>query len=262
MRFLFLLIIALLPFYSQAYIPKVNTILGRIVSNNGGTTPLIIEKSITFKDENLNFKETWYIENADSMKLHVSGKNEDQTDWAFEVIYKNGKRQSLSTDGEAKTFPISSEFFEQLLHYRSARALQSRLESWQILPRNAQTASPSYVTLDRYRGAVIYRFGAQESKNAQPPPLLFVEQDSFTPKRLRLGTQVEVEFTDTSSLDDGAIKQPSQQTILWKNTAVTTKISSLNKTSPQKIQSHLKFEIKKSSLPSSENVREFYSRFR
>lgn len=263
MKYFLLILLLGTPCFSHAYIPKLSTVLGRIAANNGATNPLVIEKSVFFKDDNLACNETWYIENADSMKLVVSGKNADQSDWSFEIIYKNGKRQSLSTDGEAKSFPLSAEFFEQLLHYRSARALQSRLENWQILPKNASaSASTSYVSLDRYRGTVIYRFGAQESKNAQPPPLLLVEQDSFVPQRLRLGTQTEVEFTDTTSLDEGAIKQPTQQTILWKNTTVITKINSLNKLTPQKIQQHLKFERKKSSLPTNENMREFYSRFR
>ena len=263
MRTLALILFLILPLTSLAYIPKLSTVLTRISANNGATHPLVLEKSVVFKDDNLECSETWYVENADSMKLVVSGKNEDATEWSFELLYKNGKRQSLSTEGEIKSFPLSSEFFEQLLHYRNARALQSRLEQWQILPANTSSGtSSSYVTLDRYRGSVVYRFGAQESKSAQPPPLLVVEQDSFIPKRLRLGTQTEVEFSDLSSLDEGAIKQPTQQTILWKNTTVITKIKNISKTTPQKMQTHLKFERKKSILPTNNNVKEFYSRFR
>lgn len=261
-KWIFVLLL-LLPNLSHAYIPKLSTILGRIATNNGATNGLVIKRSVFFKDDNIACNETWYVANADAMKVVVSGKNADQTDWSFEIIYKNGKRQTVTTDGETKTFPISPEFFEQILHYRSARALQSRLENYQMLPANSSAAnSSSYVTLDRYRGGVVYKFGAQETKNAQPPPLIMIEQDSFVPKRLRLGSQIEVEFSDVTQLDDGAIKQPTQQTILWKNTTVVTKIESLEKQAQNSIVSRLKFDIKKAKMPENENVKEFYSRFR
>lgn len=260
-----LILIALLffPLFSEAYIPKLSTILGRMATNNGATNGLVIKRSVFFKDDNTACHETWYIANADAMKVVVSGKNADQTDWSFEVIYKSGKRQTMTTTGEAKTFSISPEFFEQLMHYRSARALQSRLENYQVLPTNSGASNASsYVTLDRYRGGVVYKFGAQETKNAQPPPLLMIEQDSFVPKRLRLGTQIEVEFSDVTSLDEGAIKQPTQQTILWKNTTVVTKIESMEKVAQNSVTAKLKFENKKTTLPENENIKEFYSRFR
>ncbi len=253
----------LFPLFSEAYIPKLSTILGRMATNNGATNGLLLKRSVFFKDDNVACHETWYVVNADAMKVVVSGKNADQTDWSFEIIYKSGKRQTTTTSGETKTFPISPEFFEQLLHYRSARALQSRLENYQMLPNNAgASAANSYVSLDRYRGGVVYKFGAQETKNAQPPPVLMVEQDSFVPRRLRLGSQIEVEFSDTTSIDEGAIKQPTQQTILWKNTTVVTKIESLEKIAQNTAMARLKFENKKSTLPENENIKEFYSRFR
>lgn len=263
MKILILFLFLIVPYLSHAYIPKLNTILTRITSNNGASNSLTLKRTVFFKEDNLRCNETWYINNADSMKVLVSGKNLDQSDWSFEIVYKNGKRQTLSTNGEIKTFPISSEFFEQLMHYRNPGALQNRLQNYQILPNKSDTQSPtSYVNLDRHRGTVVYRFGAQETKNAQPPPLLLIEQDSFLPKRLRLGSQVEVEFSDTTQLDEGAIKQPSQQTIIWKSTTVIAKIESLEKLAANKISSHLKFENKKSTLPENENIKEFYSRFR
>lgn len=263
MKTILILMFLAFSFSANAYIPKLGTILGRIANNNGATNALLLQRSVFFKDDNLACNETWYISNADAMKVVVTGKNADQTDWSFEILYKNGKRQATTGDGEIKTYPMSPEFFEQLLHYRSARALQSRLENYQILPAGAATATAaSYVGLDRYRGAVMYKFGAQETKNAQPPPFLFVEQDSFVTKRLRLGSQIEVEFSDSTELDEGAIKQPTQQTILWKNTTVVTKIMSLEKIPQNKINSHLKFETKKAKLPENENIKEFYSRFR
>lgn len=253
----------LFPLFSEAYIPKLSTILGRIATNNGANNGLVIQRSVFFKDDNVACNETWYISNADAMKVVVSGKNADNSDWSFELLYKNGKRSTMTTSGETKTFALSPEFFEQLMHYRSARALQSRLENYQIIPTNAGSAnSTSFVSLDRYRGGVVYKFGAQETKNAQPPPVLFIEQDSFVPRRLRLGSQIEVEFSDTSELDEGAIKQPTQQTILWKNTTVVTKITSMEKVAPSKTASHLKFENKKVKMPENENIKEFYSRFR
>lgn len=263
MKQIIICFLLLFPLASQAYIPKLSTILGRIASNNGATNGLVIHRSVFFKDDNVACNETWYIANADAMKVVVSGKNADQSDWSFEVLYKNGKRSTLSTNGETKTFPLSPEFFEQIMHYRSARALQSRLENMQILPSNAGSANPAtYINLDRYRGGVVYKFGAQETKNAQPPPQLFVEQDSFVPKKLRLGSQVEVEFADTTELDEGAIKQPTQQTVLWKNTTVVTKISSVEKTAQNKVMAQLKLDNKKAKMPENENIKEFYSRFR
>ncbi|MCB9072461.1 MAG: hypothetical protein H6623_02475 [Bdellovibrionaceae bacterium] len=254
-------------FFADAYIPKLSTVLSHIAGNNGGRNGLVIHRSVFFKEDNLASQETWYIDNADAMKVVVTGKNADQSDWSFEIFYKNGKRQTLSTTGETKTFSLSSEFFEQLLHYKSARALQNRLEAMQILPPHAMTNAQSpYVTMDRYRGAVAYRLGASDSKNSQPPPFLVVDQDSFVPLKLRLGSQIEIEFSGVTALDDGptkeAIKQPTEQVILWKNTTVVTKTTSMDKVVDSKISSHLKLENKHVSMPTNENVKEFYSRFR
>jgi hypothetical protein len=266
MKIVFILLFSF-SFFSNAYIPKLSTILARVAGNNGGQNGLIIHRSVFFKDDNLASTETWYISHADAMKVVVTGKNTDQTNWSFELLYKNGKRQTVTTTGETKTFPMSPEFYEQLLHYRSARALQGRLESLQILPKNASSANPtSYVSLDRYRGGIVYKFGAQELKNAQPPPSLLIEQDSFVPRKLRIGSQLEIEFTDTTELDTenekSAIKQPTQQTILWKNTTVVAKITSMEKAPQSKISTHLKFETKQVVMPANENIKEFYSRFR
>ena len=79
----------LFPTASNAYIPKLATIMSHIAGNNGATNGLIIQRSVFFKDDNLACNETWYIANADAIKVVVSGKNLNQSDWSFEILYKN-----------------------------------------------------------------------------------------------------------------------------------------------------------------------------
>lgn len=248
-----------------AHIPKLNTILSKVAGTTGGAKGLIIKRTLNLKDDNLTAEETWYIANADLMKVDVSGNNSDGSKWSFEILYKDGKRFTSTIEGGVKSFPQSAEFFEPLLHYRSSRALLSKLISLQIVPPTAATAvnQDHFVSLDRLKGSVIYVFGASESKSAQPPPQMWVEQDSFVIKKVRMGSQVEAEFDAYKDYEEGKIKQADTQKIFWNNITLTLQNTSLQLVAPEKLSAQ--FKIQKgdvAKLPDNEKLKEFYSRFR
>jgi len=247
---------------------KLGTILAKMASNNGGTKGLIIKRSVTLKEENQSWEETWYVSHADAMKVIAEGKSTDGTPWSFEILYKNGKRTTESTDGKAKTFPQSPEFYEPLLHYRSARALTSKLISMQVLPtwaaNLAETANTDGImTLERYKGGVADVLGSNETKNTQAPPRVWVEQDSFVMRKVRLGSQVEVEFDNIKDYEDGKVKLPEQQSVFWKNATVLLQNKSVEFVDQNKLEAHLKLQKGAGAkLPDNVNIKEFYSRFR
>lgn len=262
-----ILIFAILALFTpaRAHIPKLNTILSKVAGNTGGSKGLIIKRTLTLKDDNITANETWYIANADLMKVEVSGTNADDSKWSFEILYKDGKRFTSTIEGGVKSFPQSPEFFEPLLHYRSSRALLSKLISMQIVPPNAANAvnQDHFVSLDRLKGSVVYVFGASESKSAQPPPQLWLEQDSFVIKKIRMGSQVEAEFDSYKDYEDGKIKQAENQKIFWNNITLTLQNTSLQLTSPGKLSSQFKMQkVDAAKLPDNEKLKEFYSRFR
>lgn len=264
---LFTLLLAL---PAMAYIPKLSTVLSKVAGNNGNTKGLILKRTVTLKEENLTWNETWYISHADSMKVDVDGTGADGGKWSFEILYKNGKRTSPTTDGKTKSFPLSPEFFEPLLHYRSSRALTSKLTAMQLLPSWAlsrggenEPSHASFMNLDRLKGSVVYVLGSAETKNTQLPPRLWVEQDSFVVKKVRLGSQVEVEFDAIKEFEEGKIKQPELQSVFWKNATVLVQNTTTEVVDQNKIEPHLKFQKTVGlQLPDNVNIKEFYSRFR
>lgn len=262
---LFLFISAiLLSTPTWAHIPKLNTILTKVAANNGGTNALIIKRTVTLKDENVTSEETWYVANADLMKVNVTGSNSDGSKWAFEILYKDGKRFTSTVDGGLKAYPTSSEFYEPLLHYRSNKALQSKLVSLQIIPTWAGTNSQeNFISLDRLKGGLVYLLGASETKNTQAPPQLWIEQDSFVLRKLRSGSQVDVDFDNIKDYSEGKIKQPDLQTVFWKNTTVTIQNTSLQVVPQAKVANQFKMEKGDAAkLPENVNLKEFYSRLR
>ena len=205
---------------------------------------------------------------ADAMKVITEGKSADGTPWSFEILYKNGKRATESTDGKVKTFPQSPEFYEPLLHYRSARALTSKLISMQVLPTWAAnlpetTNTDGIMTLERYKGGVADVLGSTETKNTQAPPRVWIEQDSFVIRKVRLGSQVEVEFDNVKDYEDGKVKIPEQQSVFWKNATVLLQNKSVEFVDQGKLEPHLKLQKGAGAkLPAEVNIKEFYSRFR
>lgn len=258
---------------SWAYIPRLATILDKATDKNGGRQGLIIERNVEIKDESLSCKETWYIAHADLMKVVVSGKD-DGKPWKFEILYKDGKRQTVTVKGNLKTFNLSAEFYEPLLHYRSSRALLNRLVRLQILPTWAPRlltekeppSQKSFVSLDRFKGTVSYSLGSKNTKNSKLPPHLWLQQDSFNIQKLRLASQVEVEFSDYRDHDPSETKeltQPELQTIQWNQSTVSIRTTSLKITSRNDLNKELKISTKdKAELPSQATFKEFYSRFR
>lgn len=265
MKNLFLFLTFFVSVSAQAYIPKLNTILSKMTANNGGTKAWVLKRTVTLKEDNVVAQETWTVANADLMKLRAEGTNSDGSAWSVEILYKGGRRHTTTSEGNTQVFPLSAEFFEPLIHYRSSRALMSRLSAFQILPPtvSGDTTSPTYVNLDRYKGGVAYMLGALDSKNTLQPPRLWVEQDSFLIRKLRLGSQVEVEFDSYKDFEEGKIKQPELQTVFWKNTTVLVQNTSTQLLEPKKAEAALQIQKGlRAVLPDNANLKEFYSRFR
>lgn len=258
---------------AYAYTPKLITILTKISTNNGTNQGLIIKRNLQLKDEGIMWQEVWTIAHADLMKLEVKGTNPDKSTWDAEIVYKDGKRTTATVDGTPKSFPLSSEFFEPLLHFRSSRALASKLMTLQVLPtwassqlserESSSAKQQDFIVLDRLKGAIVYAMGANNSKNTQLPPRLWVEQDSFEIKKFRMGSQIEVEFENYKKYDSDKIKQPAVQTIFWKNATVVIENTSVEIVPAGKIANAFKLQKGTAAqLPTNENIKEFYSRFR
>jgi hypothetical protein len=105
--------------------------------------------------------------------------------------------------------------------------------------------------------------GAQDSKNTLQPPRLWVEQDSFLIRKLRMGSQIEVEFDAFKEFEEGKIKEAELQTLFWKSSTVIIQNTSTQLVEPKKLEGFLKIQKEaKAVLPQNANLKEFYSRFR
>lgn len=165
---------------SQGYIPRIDTIVKKMVRNNG-RTPYKVVREITFEagDNRLRARETWYIKNGEDMKLVVESTNPDDP-WKFEIIYEKGKRQTVSSTGNVKKFERSEEFFESLFHDRFHKSLMKRMVGFKVLPdwapkieeptykdgKTKMTEEP-FVRLEPTEGAVTYAIGAQQNADGE-----------------------------------------------------------------------------------------------
>ncbi len=274
---------------ASAYVPSTRTILNRLARGSGKGL-YQIEQEVQFRTdaEPIVLRERWVVGNGDSMFLSVSGAKGSTEGWKLEVGYKDGRRFFVDDSGAAKSGPQSPEFIEPYLHFRSGKSVLEALIRQRVLPPNLASMQKrvksnngvshqheTFVRLARSGGAVTYAFGTPAPVNAaKPPPGFWVDQDAFQFRKLRFPSAAEVE-ADKHFFAAGGLRVPRDRTVSWDNNTASIRIISVKSASSgqqtQKLLSGAgainasgKTGGKPSApkLPESQQVREFYQRFR
>ncbi len=268
---------------SFASIPTASTILGRYTHNNGKSAYLI-EQEVQFQTETEQYviREKWMIENPGSMYLIVSSDQSGPAAARMEVLYHDGRRVYFDNNGAVKSANLSSEFIEPFMFYRTARGLLEALQTAKILPSNfgieklriskIETYKPqaeNLVQLSRTGGVITYQLGELTPPNIEKlNPGLWIEQDAFNLRRLRFPSQAEV-IADKHAQFSGGLHLPRERTVNWDNHSALIRVLSvklLPKTSRSFFSSnYLTGRAGPNNalkLPTSQQVSEFYSRFR
>ena len=275
-------IITACPFVAFAYIMPTRTILQK-TSENAGASNYVIEQEVQFSngDDTIQLKEVWLVENDHTMKLTVTGTKELQNTFKLQFIYNGGLRYRLLGDS-TKNEKISEEFLEKYFNFRSPEVLANALTHNQIIPQgafNKKAAAKtskgliyepeSWVRLSRTGGVPNYALGTSTPEDqSEGNPGIWIEQDQFVIRKLRLKSHVEMTADNYKQFAKG-LSYPRNQTVRWGNNTVNILLTSLssrpkmaaNIFQPNSLDVGLKIEGL-DHIPAKEAILEFYSRFR
>lgn len=265
-----------------AYILPTRTILQK-TSEHAGSGVYGIEQEVQFSngEEILTVKETWLIDNDRTMRLTVTGGKDFHNSFKLQFIYNAGQKWSMiNSNRKSESIPV--DFLERFLNFRSPEGLANALMQFKIIPSSAFQKKPvakangeykhepeSWVRYSRTGGVVNYAFGiptAVEQETNQPG--IWIEQDQFVVRKLRLPTQVEMIANEYNEFAKG-LSYPRARIIRWGNNIVTVRLISASPRSqtavslfqPSSLDSNLKWDGIK-DLPAKDIITEFYTRFR
>ncbi|MES2965731.1 MAG: hypothetical protein V4760_17750 [Bdellovibrionota bacterium] len=267
---------------ASAYVPSSRTIVGRLVRNVGKGI-FAIEQDVNFRTvgEGLTLRERWVVENGESMRLTVLSPQANAQSVRLDVLYKDGKRLGPDMKGGFKSTAMPAESIEPFFHARSSKGFLDAITRSGLVPSsfpvarpafnvNAKTQPPvtpeAFVRLGRVAGAVAYVFG--EPTPAESPkamPGVWIEQDAFLLRKLRFPSEAEV-TADRHSAQAG-LRFPRTRVVTWGSNTAEIRVVSVKSLSAAQAASFLnqnsfQADLKNARLPTDEQVKEFYSRFR
>lgn len=270
------------PLIASAAILPTKAILQK-TTDNAGAGLYAIEQEVQFSngDDTITVKETWLIQDDHTMRLTVSGGKELQNSFSLQFIYGGGQKWSLTPSGK-KNEKIPEDFLERFFNFRNPDVMAQHLINNKIIPTYATQKRPlarvgtefkheseNWVRYSRTAGVVNYAFGIPTPVDKELNyPGLWIEQDQFLIRKLRLPSQVEVLANNYSQFSRG-LNYPRSRTVRWGNHTATIRLISAT-ARPQSTASQLQpASLDKSakwdgtlSLAAKEAITEFYTRFR
>ena len=183
--------------------------------------------------------------------------------------------------GSRQSKKISEDFLEKYLNFRSVDQFANSLVQLKLVPSNVLSRKTTeknaadfkytpenFVRYSRTGGNIAYAFGEPTPADKEGAnPGLWIEQDQFVVRKIKLPSQVEMSADNYSQFAKG-LSYPRQRTIRWgRNTASVRVISISARASNNALfqASALDTPMKLdglSGLQSKETILEFYSRFR
>jgi UTP--glucose-1-phosphate uridylyltransferase len=263
---------------AMAFIPKAKFILDKTVENNGSGY-YQIEQEVTFtkEQEQLTLKETWMVESDESMKLLVQGPKDNKDLLQMNLVFKQDQR--LGADlGIHASKKIDAEMFERWFHFRNTERFSKQLVEAKMISADVFTPAsiktlkdinndPDHnVRLSRTSGTIAYAIGAPTTASQEMPnPGLWIEQDFFLIRKLRLPSTAEITAEKYSPFARG-LSFPRHRTVKWGPQTVTiTVLSVVGRNKDSWNQFPTKLALKKDKLkesPFAPIVEDFYERFR
>ncbi|WP_413576288.1 hypothetical protein ACLVWU_18055 [Bdellovibrio sp. HCB290] len=272
----------LIPALGSAFILPTRTILQK-TSENAGNGIYAVEQEVQFAngDDSILVRETWLIENDRTMRLTVTGTKELQGNFRMQFLYVGGQRWTV-LNGNKKSDKTPDDFLEKYLNFRSPEIFANSLASMKIIPAGSYSKRLSarkaeeikyepenWVRYSRTGGVVNYAFGTptpEDEKNNNPG--LWIEQDHFVIRKIRLPSQAEMTADNYNQFAKGLF-YPRARTIRWGNNTATIRLISASarpataasQFQPNSLDMNSKLDgLEK--LPAKDAVIEFYSRFR
>lgn len=273
--------LSLFSFSTYAYIMPTRVILQKTVENSGSGT-YAIEQEVQFSNgsENVVIKENWLIENDRTMRVTISGTKNLQSQLRMQFTYNNGQRYELHGSSR-QSRKISEDFLEKYLNFRSAEQFANSLIHLKLVPSNVMARKSneksgsdfkytpeSFVRYSRTGGSTAYAFGEPTPAEKEVSnPGIWIEQDQFLVRKVKLPSQVELTADNYSQFAKG-LSYPRERTIRWGNNTATIRLISVSARNsnaalfqPASMDIAVKLDGL-NGLQSKDAILEFYSRFR
>ncbi len=199
-----------------------------------------IEQEVQFSngEDTLSVKETWLIDSDRNMRLTVTGGKDLRGNFKLQFLYTGAQKLSL-TNGSRKAEKIPEEFLEKFLNFRNAEIFANTLAHFKIIPAHGYQKKPlarsgnefkyepeNWVRYSRTGGVVNYALGIATPVDQESNyPGLWIEQDQFVVRKLRLPSQVEMSANNYNQFAKG-LSYPRARTIRWGNNTVTIRLIS------------------------------------
>lgn len=263
-----------------AYIPPYWMIMSRVAETHGKGT-YAIDQDVVFPGETepLLVNEKWTVLNENKMRLEVTGRRQLQGKIKLIFIYDDSRKHFLDEAGMRKTGRAPTDFFEPLFHFRFSKNIKPYLVAQKVAPAESlrsepfhysiqkpQAAPESYVRLARLEGVVNWAVGTPSLPGAQSPGL-WIEQDQFNVRQIRLADNVQVTARRYENFPQG-LSFPRERDVQFNKTTVrivTNSVSSvgsskdaLAKLEPQSLTK----DVGGAVWPESQLIRAFYTQLR
>jgi hypothetical protein len=269
---------------AHAYIPPYWMIMSRTAENHGRGI-VIVDQDVIFShsQEPQIVNERWIIQGESSLRLEVTGRKQLKDVIRLTYVYQNGRRYFIDENGVRKSEKIPDNFFEPYFHFRYSKNIKPILVSQNIAPAASLKSEPhrysekrplpepdSYVRLSRVGGTISYAIGTPSPVDTQDAyPGIWIEQDRFVIRKLRLPSQLEISANNYKSYTQNLFL-PQERTVSWQGQVFKILLSSANagggpKTTAALDSGSLNFgENPKLSrlLPEDAIIKDFYIRLR
>ena len=239
------------------YIPPISFILDKS-SKTTGKEIISIDQEVRFTavNEEAVVKENWLIEGDKNLKLIASGQGLFKQNINFSAVY-NGKFRTVVVAKSRQTSNLTSDFFQKYLFIRSANSFNAYLNDLSVLPE---------IRLSRVDGRVGYAIGKPTESKYNPQ--IWVDQDEFMVRKIRLPSETEVTMSDFVEFKPGFFIARTQ-VINWGGITATVKLmkvvakpkESLNAFYPQNLDTPSEITFA-NQTPMTQVIQSFYKRFR
>lgn len=243
--------------FAYGYIPNLDFILNKSTSTTGRQI-ISIDQEVVFRlgTEEATVQENWLIEGDKNLKMTAKGTGFLKAGIDLQYLY-NGKTKTSVAGKNKITSQLTTDFYQKYLFIRSTEAFKSHLKDLSIA---------NQVRLSRADGRVCFAVG--EISRDKLTPQIWIDQDEFILRKIRLPSEVEIELSDINLVGKD-LYIAKTQIINWAGIQVIVKVKNVSvKTGatlasfyPQNLEhpSEMTF-ANKTNL--TEVIDQFYKRFR
>lgn len=266
---------------ASAWILPAKTIVQKTVENHG-QSPYVIEQLVTLQagDQTIQLKETWNIEDGQTMLLKVQSLKDAPVSVSLQFLYRDGQRIQLQPNGKT-TKAIEPEFIELPFHVRTSEGFAYFLRQIQVAPEgilnnkplpakvaDIKHSSEPFLRYSRHGGVVNYAFGEATAPDADSlKPGLWIEQDAFVIRKIRFPSGHSLSASDYQSHAKG-LWFPKKRELEWQEKKASLQVLSVETRKPAAglfKTSSLEITNDYNALnqqPLTALVADFYTRFR